>query len=98
MNVYVAQSLAHKPMTVDKRQHFFVLHRGHHGKVLQKREYHSPILEISACKLTDNERMTCHVSIIEQFCEMAMRFTQMNDPYGCIDKHHFTEFSSVVWL
>jgi len=44
--------------------HFFMCYMGCHRKCLQKRKYFNTVFEITASKLTNDERMTDNVSFI----------------------------------
>ncbi len=83
-------------MTLSECEHLFVFRRSHHRKSFQKGKDDRSILKISTGKLTYNKGMTCDLSIIQQLCKVGVHFSQMRDPYGCINKNHSKECLSSV--
>src|SRR4030042_3480997 len=69
--------------------HFFMFGMGGHGKGLQKREDFGPVLEIPTSKLTDDERMTENMSLIQQRLKSNRSISQMYDPHRGVNKDHF---------
>jgi hypothetical protein len=54
---------------------------GCRGERVKKGENFGPVLEIPASEFTDNERMTDHITVIQQYLKPSISFQQMCHPH-----------------
>lgn len=96
MDIHVSQPFPHEMVSLDEREHFFVLHGLFHRESFQKGEEGRSVFQVSASELAYDEWMAGDLTIIEQACKVRVHFPQMRDPYGRINKNHSTGCPSAV--
>lgn len=87
MDINPAETLSHETVPGHESQNLVMLRDGRLRQLPQKSEHLLPILEVSAGKLADHERMYERLTLVEQRAEFRVFPVQVIDPDRGIDEH-----------
>jgi hypothetical protein len=88
MNINETEARTGQAVPFDEREELVIVNRRNRGKLGEKGQNLLPVFQMTARKLSDNERMAHHVSVLEESRESRIPAVQMVHPDRCVHQDH----------